>query len=1031
MLRVVHNSSIEGGEGLLVVVRTRARASQLEEAGRHGDRVSLGTCVTTLPDLVRRLARRRTHLRAELSDRERALLVDDLARVEARPPLRGVPGLASWLAALFTRLKQGDVFSVERAFESFRSLDREDPGTKEALRLFGAYQDRLVSLGLYDEDGLYLEVARDLDTPELPPGRLQVRRERLVVEGFYQTNVVERAIFEKLFAAFAETHWLVDVPGPGGPAAAVLADLEVGGRRLPGDLAWLESRGADLGAFAAAEPSREGPVPVVAVAPDERTEARFLASRAAAIVRADPAADVVIAFPSDRAAAPLMLEACADAGLPLVASAERSVLEHAPAVAFFDVLDLSARDFDRDRVVAALRAAPSGVDAGGARLRAHAVDRVARKAAVLSGAASWRRRLARLAEDRPDEAASVAPVRAGMEALFDLIPPPERRLPLADFVTRARDLHARFGFGEGDRVPEGGLDPARIQALTLDARARAAIPDVLDAYETAAARLGIAERAWSAHVDGLRALAAATPLRPPRPLARGATLLGMRELRGLVTDHLLVGGLTEDALPGPRAASPLLDELDAALAGAHVAEARSREAEHLLAQALASPRRSLVLARPALRDGCEALPALALETALSGVRHGTADVAGELAAAPESGRARGDAALAWRRVSAESSRSDPVRPGRFEGMLEEAAAPLVTAGEDAFHASASAFEDFVKCPQLSFFKRVLRLKPRRDADHEVTPLDRGSVLHRILQRFHERAAASAPAPEDRARLLDGIAREEIARLPYDGLYAEVFADSLRRGLLDDGEPPRPGILRAYLDHEGRRADGFRPGFFEARFGRVPPGVDPESALARDPIALGEIDAAGRRLPILLSGSIDRVDLAGEGDGTIALVLDYKTGERGSRRETYDGLLFQLPLYAHVVPALLEGRAPGRVRPVAAAYYRILDPGSIEIDEPLADESLRGRIARPRIKLLPDGGFDRLVADVVRRARDVAQAYARGRFHPTAIDKVCAQCDFRAVCRGRGESARIGAMPASERFAQLEELVPREKKGGRS
>ena len=233
MLRVVSGLPMDGrGERLLEEARVAAAASGLPPRRPHPARAASSFARSRLrpaaagsaprsrrlSDLVRALAGRRTHLRAALGRGPRARSSSTTSRAhEARRRSRcGARARRRGSAGSSRGSSRATSSASSARSRRFRSLDRDDPGTREALRLFGLYQTRLVELGLYDDDGLYLEVARDLGTPELPFDRVQPRRRRLVVEGFYQTNVVERAVFEKLFAAFDETLWLVDAPEPAG-----------------------------------------------------------------------------------------------------------------------------------------------------------------------------------------------------------------------------------------------------------------------------------------------------------------------------------------------------------------------------------------------------------------------------------------------------------------------------------------------------------------------------------------------------------------------------------------------------------------------------------------------------------------------------------------------------------------------------------------------------------------------------------------------------------------------------------------------
>src|ERR1051325_1916677 len=121
--------------GRLHVVRTRTRAADLRETILERRGLSYGFDVLTLEDLVGRLARARRTPRQILGDAERVLLIDRIAREDARPPLAGISGLPRWLSGFFSQLRQADVFTSTRARERFPSLARpDDPVRAEALR---------------------------------------------------------------------------------------------------------------------------------------------------------------------------------------------------------------------------------------------------------------------------------------------------------------------------------------------------------------------------------------------------------------------------------------------------------------------------------------------------------------------------------------------------------------------------------------------------------------------------------------------------------------------------------------------------------------------------------------------------------------------------------------------------------------------------------------------------------------------------------------------------------------------------------
>ena len=189
---------------------------------------------------------------------------------------------------------------------------------------------------------------------------------------------------------------------------------------------------------------------------------------------------------------------------------------------------------------------------------------------------------------------------------------------------------------------------------------------------------------------------------------------------------------------------------------------------------------------------------------------------------------------------------------------------------------------------------------------QISALDKGDVMHRVLERFVDEALREGRVPEhgqpwsddDRARMERLIDEEFTAEAASGRVGLASMWDATSRGMRED--------LRQFVarDDERRGGGALRPVMAEMPFGRD--GVPPVE------IRLSN----GRTLRI--RGSIDRVD---EGPGGF-VVLDYKTGSSKSYKHldpanpTDHGRHLQLGLYAEAARQLL-GR-PGA--PVWAGYW---------------------------------------------------------------------------------------------------------------
>ena len=231
---------------------------------------------------------------------------------------------------------------------------------------------------------------------------------------------------------------------------------------------------------------------------------------------------------------------------------------------------------------------------------------------------------------------------------------------------------------------------------------------------------------------------------------------------------------------------------------------------------------------------------------------------------------------------------------RFDGNLAAGdlrGADLPDPTDEDQVTSASRLEAWAGCPHGYFMRHVLRVEPVDDADddHRISPLERGSLVHRILERWLTEAITegAVPAPGDpwpeqwRARLM-AVGHEECDLLAARGLVGRQLYWGYDRGqILAD--------LARFLDFDddGRAGHRSRPAAAELAFGM------PQSPGGPVTIDIGD----SRSLRI--RGSIDRIDVT---DGGGLLVVDYKTGSARSYERigpddpTLGGRRLQLVLY---------------------------------------------------------------------------------------------------------------------------------------
>ncbi|MFA6544919.1 MAG: PD-(D/E)XK nuclease family protein [Limisphaerales bacterium] len=355
--------------------------------------------------------------------------------------------------------------------------------------------------------------------------------------------------------------------------------------------------------------------------------------------------------------------------------------------------------------------------------------------------------------------------------------------------------------------------------------------------------------------------------------------------------------------------------------------------------------------------------------------------------------------------------------------------------------SVSKLEQFAECPFKFFIAAGLGAEEREE--FEIDHRERGSFIHRLLDEFHLRVAASGRrwrdlTPNEAATLAARVG-EDLLASPEFALFA---ADEARRFAARSLIASAQRLLAALV--------GWMPG---CRFDPV--AVELGFGMPGSPLPAWRLELADGRA-VSLRGRIDRVDLCrDEKTGeTFVAVVDYKSSpKRLEPLKVEHGLQLQLLAYLNVLrafPDALKSALPqpafgsGDTLQPAGVFYVPLhgasgsSGGRAEIL--LADEASRrtayqhaGRFdfarlahfdSRPaglpggqfRYRLNKDGGliargsdalpsaeFSALLAQVETNLRRLGEAVFAGevavapvRF--SASDKACDRCDYRAICR---------------------------------
>ena len=297
--------------------------------------------------------------------------------------------------------------------------------------------------------------------------------------------------------------------------------------------------------------------------------------------------------------------------------------------------------------------------------------------------------------------------------------------------------------------------------------------------------------------------------------------------------------------------------------------------------------------------------------------------------------------------------------------MSEARAALAAHQLGARSYSPTALQSFAACPYRFLLYAILKLGPRDVPEpiDEMSPLQRGALVHEVLYLFFQRLQSAGLLPPQAARLdelqshLDDLLAQVAAR------YRDDFAPAIDR-VWRDGIASLRVDLREWL-RLATLEPRWHPWRFELGFGlsgeRAREPQDAHSTSAPVPLACG----------ILLRGKIDLVERDGAGH---VRLTDYKTGKARVRAgaRVAGGQALQPVLYALTAERLFPDAAVegGRL------YYCTVDGGFSQCEVALDDDARRA-------------------SDVLAAALRVSLEQA---FLPAApVEGACEYCDYRVVC----------------------------------
>lgn len=905
--------------------------------------------------------------------------------------------------------------------DQLEAIAARGPLARLAVDAYRRYRELLAAIGLYDSAGLYA-AARSVEPSLLAEwGPVVV----------YLPSRLGAAELAFLSALASETRLEVALPR----FEDDLADREPN--------AWEEALAGASPRPAAGAGRGGGPAISLLAAPDATEEVRAAVRQVLKALDEGVRLDrIALVYDSPEPYRSLVRETLDAARLEHHADLDGSpVAESWAGRGLLGLLHLQGEGFTRSAVLAWLSSLPHSEGPSLAQW-----DRISRDAGVVRGVGHWRGRLqAKINGDqgtldeleRENDDASAARraflrseieaarrMVAQIEAIDGLTRPPKAQTR-AQLCAWAHRLLERASAGEA-RWPKAQREAVQLTEEVIDSLAAAEQVEPATSVE--------------AFVEALDAALRSRRQASGR-LGGGVVTGPIERIAGMRFDRLFVLGMTERSFPSTPAPDPILQWRGEAEGGARSADdpldraGRRLGAERRAYLGARASARRVTLCFP--RHDTELRPAyparwLLDEVALlnGGVRVGPGELR-ELGESPERpwltsvpsalaplARRNGNLNLAERRaaeafevVQAGGALTEAALARRADLPLGRALQAIRARGGDRFSAfdgnlagvarrlglleggiarihaiSPTGVEHYAACPFRYFLERVLEVNPtNRPEDQEewsISPIDRGSLIHAILDDFGKRLAADGrpgpgePYAEGDFELLETVASQHFEDVERRGQTGHRLAWlNERSAILVD--------LRELLerDSEFRAGRGLQPRHFEQRFGFIEgDAVRADSfgsAAARGDIppqrgwSPAEVELAdGTR--VRLRGVIDRVDEGGD----LVYITDYKTGTALSPQAFQEdpvvaGTKLQLAVYSNAVRRQLAERGEPSNR-VVAAYWFVSVKGQfrrVEVSDPeLADARLRQVLevvndgllagAFPQVPGEEDGGWGR-------------------------------------------------------------------------
>lgn len=267
-------------------------------------------------------------------------------------------------------------------------------------------------------------------------------------------------------------------------------------------------------------------------------------------------------------------------------------------------------------------------------------------------------------------------------------------------------------------------------------------------------------------------------------------------------------------------------------------------------------------------------------------------------------------------------------------------------------AGATRLEQFVDCPYKHFLRYGLGIK--EEAEYRLENMDIGTLAHGIIEKcfvLAKREKMDIIHMSDAK--VDALVKRclELSKMEDEkGIFEESFKNKYMVERIANMAKRIVKVLQIQL-----AAGEFRPEYFEKAF------------LAKDDLHSLQF-FLGEDRKLLLTGKIDRVDIANWEDRILLKIIDYKTGS--TKWETdlaFYGKQLQLILYLSAMKEFLQATNQKEIVPAAFFYMRLDDP-MIDVNGILGempDEALQQFVEQELVKTLRPSGVVQANVNIIK------------------------------------------------------------------